>query len=216
VRRSLKPTAVIFIIGLVIINSVSAAAPVPSPELQRVLKDQEARVASGSKDVSKLMSDLRGEPVSTDPVAKFLLAMMIGERSGEARDLLSSSANAGCAGAEALLGMQLRAEGKDTGNALILKAAQHGETLAQVVVSQLFSQGVPPLFPKSQTDALAWAYIARSQSHTVAASRFSSTNVGKLESGASAAQLEQAQTRFAALAEQFPRAPFYLCGQSIP
>lgn len=199
-----------------IVPQIAAAQVEPSAEVQAALDRQKERAERRERGLEPFREELRPLAEAGEPVAQFLLGtMLVGADPAAAIPYLTASAEDGCAGAAGLLAVYSWASGKGGGDEWLDRAISGGDAASMFVRATLHMRGDQG-FEKSTAEALAWAELARARSYSSPLTNGIEGMIGELRSGATPDEAAAAATRFEALDVQFPKRPFYVCGQSVP
>jgi TPR repeat protein len=195
---------------------LAAAQVEPSAEVQAALDRQKERAQRRERGLAPFQEELRPLAEAGEPVAQFLLGtMLVGSDPTTAIPYLTASAERGCAGSAGLLAVYSWATGKGGGDEWLERAIAGGDAASMFVRATLHMRGDEG-FEKSPAEALAWVELARARSYSSGLTPEIERMIGALRSGATPDEAATAAARFEALDSQFPKQPFYVCGQSVP
>ena len=107
------------------------------------------------------------------------------------------------------------ATGKGGGDEWLEHAISGGDAASMFVRATMHMRGDQG-FEKSTTEALAWAQLARARSYSSGLTPEIERMLGALRPTATPDETAAAAARFEALDSQYPKKPFYVCGQSVP
>jgi hypothetical protein len=194
-----------------------APAQVPqSPELQAVLARQAERAQRRERGLAAFQEELFPLAAGGEPVAQFLLGtMLVGPDPGTAIPFLTAAAEAGCAGASGILASYSKAIGTGRGNEWLERAIGGGDAASMYVRAAMHWRGDEG-FQKSTAEALAWAELARARSYSKGLTPEIERMIEALRAAATPDEAATAAARFEALDSEYPKKPFYVCGQSVP
>ena len=199
-----------------IVPKLAAAQVEPSAEVQAALDRQQERAQRRERGLGPFQEELRPLAEAGEPVAQFLLGtMLVGPDPVTAIPYLTRSAEKGCAGSAGLLAVYSWATGKGGGEEWLERAISGGDAASMFVRATMHVRGDEG-FEKSTAEALAWAELARARSYSRGLTPEIERMIDALRSGATPDETTAAATRFEALDGQFPKKPFYVCGQSVP
>jgi hypothetical protein len=209
--------------GLVAVVMASVLMPItapaqvePSAQLQAVLERQAQRAQRRERGLGAFQQELLPLAESGEPVAQFLLGtMLVGQNPGTAIPYLTASAEAGCAGAAGILASYARATGTGRGDEWLERAIGGGDAASMFVRATMHWRGDDG-FTKSTAEALAWAELARARSYSRGLTPETERMIAALRATATPEESAAAEVRFEALDSQYPKKPFYVCGQSVP
>ena len=195
---------------------VAAAQVEPSTEVQAALDRQKERSQRRERGLDAFQEELRPLAEGGDAVAQFLIGtMLVGRDPVTAIPYLTRSAEHGCAGAAGLLAVYSWSSGKGGGDEWLERAISGGDAAAMFVRATLHMRGDQG-FEQSTAEALAWAELARVRSDSSGLTPEIERMIGALRSAATADDAAAAAARLEALENQYPKKPFYVCGQSVP
>jgi hypothetical protein len=193
-----------------------AAQVEPSAEVQAAIDRQKERSQRRERGLAAFQDELRPLAEAGEPVAQFLIGtMLVGRDPVAAIPYLTRSAEYGCAGAAGLLAVYSWSSGQGGGDAWLERAISGGDAASMFVRATMHMRGDEG-FEKSTAEALAWAELARARSYSSGLTPEIERLIGALRSSASADDTAAAAARFEALDSQYPKKPFYVCGQSVP
>jgi hypothetical protein len=141
--------------------------------------------------------------------------MLVGPSPATAIPYLTASANAGCAGASGILAVYSWATGAGRGDELLERAIRGGDAASMYVRATKHWRGDDG-YAKSTAEALAWAELAHERSYSKGLTPETERMMTALRAGATAEEVAEASARFEALDAEYPKQPFYVCGQSVP
>jgi hypothetical protein len=194
----------------------AAAQVVPSAEVQAVLERQAQRAQRSERGLAAFQQDLRPLAAAGEPVAQFLLGtLLVGPEPDTALAYLTAAAEAGCAGAAGILAARARATETEGGDEWLERAVAGGDAASMLVRATLHWRGDYG-FQKSTAEALAWAQLARARSYSRGLTPEIDRMIGALRQAAAPDEAAAAASRLLALDSQYPKTPFYVCGQSVP
>jgi TPR repeat protein len=197
-------------------HSAEPRAPTPSVEMTRALAAQSARVQAGSKGTVEFVADLRNVASKGDPVAQFMLAMLLmGSEKNQAMALLRSSANGGCVGALGALGVALAPTYPDQARQLIMNAATKGDTGSQLALAALYRGGTLG-YKKSIPDAYAWATVAQNNAPTSSMQKLAANQAADITVSYVKSDIDRGLARYLQISREVRKQEFYLCGFSLP
>jgi len=196
--------------------SIVAAQVEPSADVQAAIDRQKERSQRRERGLAAFQEELRPLAEAGEPVAQFLLGtMLVGQDPVSAIPYLTRSAEYGCAGAAGLLAVYSWSSGKGGGDEWLERAISGGDAASMFVRATMHMRGDEG-FEKSAAEALAWAELARARSYSSGLTPEIERLIGALRSSASPEDVAAASARFDALDSQYPKKPFYVCGQSVP
>jgi hypothetical protein len=199
-----------------IVPKIAAAQVEPSAEVQAALDNQKERAQRRERGLAAFQEELRPLAEAGEPVAQFLLGtMLVGPDPTTAIPYLTASAEAGCAGSSGLLAVYSWATGKGGADEWLERAISGGDAASMFVRATLHMRGDEG-FERSTAEALAWAELARARSYSSGLTPEIERMIGALRSGATPDETAAAASKFESLDSQFPKKPFYVCGQSVP
>ena len=200
----------------VVVPSIAAAQVEPSAEVQAAIGRQKERSQRRERGLAAFQEELRPLAEAGEPVAQFLLGtMLVGQDPVAAIPYLTRSAEYGCAGAAGLLAVYSWSSGNGGGDAWLERAISGGDAASMFVRATMHVRGDQG-FEKSTAQALAWAELAHARSYSSGLTPEIERMIGALRSSASPDDVAAAAARFEALDSQYPKKPFYVCGQSVP
>ena len=195
---------------------IAAAQVEPSADVQAAIDRQKERSQRRERGLAAFQEELRPLAESGEPVAQFLLGtMLVGQDPVSAIPYLTRSAEYGCAGAAGLLAVYSWSSGTGGGDAWLERAISGGDAASMFVRATMHMRGDEG-FEKSTAEALAWAELARARSYSSGLTPEIERLIGALRSSATPDDAATAAARFETLASQYPKKPFYVCGQSVP
>ena len=199
-----------------IVPLIAAAQVAPSAEVQAALDHQKERAQRRERGLAPFQEELRPLAEGGDAVAQFLVGTMLaGADPGAAIPYLTRSAEAGCAGSAGLLAVYSWASGKGGGEEWLERAISGGDAASMFMRATMHWRGDQG-FEKSTAEALAWAELARARSYSSGLTPEIERMLGALRSAATPEEAAAGATRFEALDSQYPKKPYYVCGQSVP
>ena len=199
-----------------VVPSLAAAQVEPSADVQAAIDRQKERSQRRERGLAAFQEELRPLAESGEPVAQFLLGtMLVGQDPVSAIPYLTRSAEYGCAGAAGLLAVYSWSSGTGGGDAWLERAISGGDAASMFVRATMHMRGDEG-FEKSTAEALAWAELARARSYSSGLTPEIERLIGALRSSATTDDAAAAAARFETLASQYPKKPFYVCGQSVP
>ena len=209
----------LYLVGVLACALVPAIAPAQveqSAELKEVLARQAERAQRRERGLAEFQQELLPLAEAGEPVAQFYLGtMLVGGNPGAAIPYLTASANAGCAGAAGILAVYSWASGAGRGEELLERAISGGDAASMYLRATKHWRGDDG-FAKSTAEALAWAQLAHERSYSKGLTPETERMMAALRSAATSDEVAEAAARFEALDSQFPKKPFYVCGQSVP
>ena len=195
---------------------VASAQVEQSAELKEVLARQAERAQRRERGLTDFQQELLPLAEGGDPVAQFLLGtMLVGASPATAIPYLTASSNAGCAGAAGILAVYSSATGAGRGDELLERAISGGDAASMYLRATKHWRGDDG-FAKSTAEALAWAQLAHERSYSKGLTPETERMIAALRTGATPDEIAEAAARFEALDSQYPKKPFYVCGQSVP
>jgi hypothetical protein len=199
-----------------VVPRIAAAQVQPSAEVQAAIDRQKERSQRRERGLDAFREELRPLAEAGEPVAQFLIGtMLVGQDPVSAIPYLTRSAEYGCAGAAGLLAVYSWSSGTGGGDAWLDRAIRGGDAASMFVRATLHMRGDEG-FEKSTAEALAWAELARARSYSSGLTPETERLIGALRSAASPDEAAAAAARFEVLDSQYPKKPFYVCGQSVP
>lgn len=199
-----------------VVPAIATAQVQPSAEVQAAIDRQKERSQRRERGLDAFREELRPLAEAGEPVAQFLLGtMLVGQDPVAAIPFLTRSAEYGCAGAAGLLAVYSWSSGTSGGDGWLERAIGGGDAASMFVRATMHMRGDEG-FEKSTAEALAWAELARARSYSSGLTPEIERLIGALRSSASADDAAAAAARFEALDSQYPKKPFYVCGQSVP
>jgi hypothetical protein len=204
------------VLACAVAPSLAPAQVEQSAEVKAVLERQAQRAQRRERGLMEFQQELLPLAEGGDPVAQFLLGTMLaGPAPATAIPYLTASAEAGCAGAAGILAAYAWATGAGRGDALLERAISGGDAASMYVRATKHWRGDDG-FAKSTAEALAWAQLAHARSYSKGLTPEAERMIEALRSGATPEEAAEAAARFEALETQYPKKPFYVCGQSVP
>jgi len=195
---------------------IAAAQVEPSAEVQAAIDRQKERSQRRERGLDAFREELRPLAEAGEPVAQFLLGtMLVGRDPVSAIPYLTRSAEYGCAGAAGLLAVYSWSSGKGGGDEWLERAISGGDAASMFVRATMHMRGDEG-FEKSTAEALAWAELARARSYSSGLTPEIERMLGALRAAATPDEATAGAARFEALDSQYPKKPYYVCGQSVP
>ena len=209
-----------FVIAVVaaslVVPKLAAAQVQPSAEVQAAIDRQKERSQRRERGLDAFREELRPLAEAGEPVAQFLIGtMLVGPDPVAAIPYLTRSAEYGCAGAAGLLAVYSWSSGTGGGDEWLERAISGGDAASMFVRATMHMRGDEG-FEKSTAEALAWAELARARSYSSGLTPEAERLITALRSSATPDDAAAAAARFEALDNQYPKKPFYVCGQSVP
>jgi len=187
-----------------------------SAELKAVIARQAERAQRRERGLAAFQEELFPLAAGGEPVAQFLLGtMLVGPDPGTAIPFLTAAAEAGCAGASGILASYSKATGTGRSAEWLERAIGGGDAASMYVRAAMHWRGDEGL-QKSTAEALAWAELARARSYSKGLTPEIERMIEALRSAATPDETAAASARFEALDGEYPKKPFYICGQSVP
>jgi hypothetical protein len=203
-------------LACLVVPTIATAQVEQSAELKEVLARQAARAQRRERGLGEFQQELQPLAEAGEPVAQFYLGTMLaGPNPGAAIPYLTASANAGCAGAAGILAVYSWATKTGRGDEWLERAISGGDAASMYVRATKHWRGDDG-FTKSTAEALAWAELARARSYSSGLTPEIERMIGVLRAAATPDEVAESAARFEALDRQYPKHPFYVCGQSVP
>lgn len=201
------------VFALVFICSIASAKDATiTAEFIELLKKNHHEKSLGTNNPEDFLSSIKIMADKGDPSAQFLYGMLLakGDRS-TAKQYLSLSAAAGCAGSEGMLAaINMIEKNNDEGVALFKSSANKGDALAQAAISGFYKRGDNG-FEQSDINAYAWLLLAQRQSYSEGGLQAIEQRMS--EAGLSDADIKKANIEFKRLSKKIKKQEYYLCGQ---
>ena len=215
--RSARAHLAVAVVAACLLGATMAAAQVePSAEVQAALDRQKERAQRRERGLGPFQEELRPLAEAGDAVAQFLLGtMLVGPDPSTAIPYLTRSAEAGCAGSAGLLAVYSWATGKGGGDEWLEHAISGGDAASMFMRATMHWRGDQG-FEKSTGEALAWAELARARSYSSGLTPEIERMIGALRAAATPEEAAAGAAQFETLDSQYPKKPFYVCGQSVP
>lgn len=202
-----------YIFVLVTICSLaSAKGNTITPEFIELLKKNNYEKSRGTNIPERFLSSVKSIADKGDPSAQFVygVALFKGNPSA-AKQYLSQSAVAGCAGSEAMLAtIYMIEKNREKGVNLFKSSARKGDASAQIAIAGFYKRGTDG-FDKSAEKQYAWLMLAQRQTFSNGA--LAAIEKGMSELSLTDIELRKANVEFEILSKQIIKQDYYLCGQ---
>lgn len=201
----------IFVLAL-ICSLASAKEATITPEFIELLKKNHDEKSLGTNNPEDFLSALKAIADKGDPSAQFLHGMLIArDNRSTAKEYLSLSAAAGCAGSEGMLAaINMIEKNNDESVKLFKSSANKGDALAQAAIYGFYKRGDYG-FEQSDIKAYAWLMLAQRQAYSDGGLKAIEQRMSEM--GLSDADLKKANIEYKALAKKIKKQDYYFCGQ---
>ncbi len=179
-----------FIFVLISVCSIASAKEATiTPEFIELLKKNHHEKSLGTNSPEVFLASIKTIADKGDPSAQFLYGIALSqENRSAAKQYLSSSAAAGCAGSEAMLAIiNMIEKNSEEGVKLLKSSANKGDASAQAAISGFYKRGEYG-FEKSDIKTYAWLMLAQKQT-------FSLGGLKSIEQGMSELNLSEADIK---------------------